>query len=99
MTTLGNIMIRGHCDRNVVLWPLLFLSARPNFRYGLKAWNKFNYFLVERSVYIWDLETRVACGHRLLARILKEGVQFWYDDTSTGRGGGRVRENVPLENL
>ena len=35
--------------------PLLFLSARPNFRYGLKAWNKFNYFLVERSVYIWDL--------------------------------------------
>ena len=94
MTTLGNIMIRGHCDTNVVLWPLLFLSARPNFRYGLKAWNKFNSFLVERSVYIWDLETRVACGHRLLARILKEGVQFWYR-----KGGGGVRENVPLENL
>jgi hypothetical protein len=36
---------------------------------------------------------------RSQARILKEGVQFWYDDTSTGRGGGRVRENVPLENL
>jgi hypothetical protein len=53
-TTLGNI--RGHCDPNsLVAKPLLFLSARPNFRYGLKAWNKFNYFLVERSVYIWDL--------------------------------------------
>jgi hypothetical protein len=41
---------------------------------------------------------------RLLARILKEGVQFWYNDTSTvrgggGGGGGEVRENVPLENL
>jgi hypothetical protein len=40
---------------------------------------------------------------RLLARVLKEGVQFWYNDTSTvrggGGGGGGVRENVPLENL
>jgi hypothetical protein len=35
---------------------------------------------------------------RLLARILKEGVQFWYNDTSTVKRGG-VRENVPLENL
>ena len=25
---------------------------------------------------------------RLLARVLKEGVQFWYNDTSTVRGGG-----------
>ena len=32
----------------------------------------------------------------LLARILKESVQFWYD-TSSVRGGGGVRENVPLE--
>jgi hypothetical protein len=24
---------------------------------------------------------------RLLARILKEGVQFWYNDTSTVKGG------------
>jgi hypothetical protein len=37
-------------------------------------------------------------AYRLLARILKEGVQFWYNNTSTVRGGG-VRENVPLENL
>jgi hypothetical protein len=41
---------------------------------------------------------------RLLVRVLKEGVQFWYNDTSTvkmggGGGGGGVRENVPLENL
>jgi hypothetical protein len=37
---------------------------------------------------------------RLLARVLKEGVQFWYNDTSTVRGGGGGgRENVPLENL
>ena len=37
---------------------------------------------------------------RLLARVLKEGVQFWYD-TSTVKvgGGGGVRENIPLENL
>jgi hypothetical protein len=36
---------------------------------------------------------------RLLARVLKEGVQFWYNDTSssTVKGGGGVRENVPLE--
>jgi hypothetical protein len=34
---------------------------------------------------------------RLLARVLKEGVQFWYNDTSTVKRG--VRENVPLENL
>ena len=25
---------------------------------------------------------------RLLARVLKEGVQFWYNDTSTVKGGG-----------
>ena len=33
---------------------------------------------------------------RLLARFLKEGVQFWYNDTSTVKGGGGrgVRENV-----
>jgi hypothetical protein len=37
---------------------------------------------------------------RLLARIVKEGVQFWYNDTFTVRGGwGGVGENVPLENL
>ena len=37
---------------------------------------------------------------RLLARVLKEDVQF-YNDTSTVKswGGGGVRENVPLENL
>ena len=35
---------------------------------------------------------------RLLARVLKEGVQFWYNNTSTVKMGG-VRENVPLENL
>jgi hypothetical protein len=31
---------------------------------------------------------------RLLARILKEGVQFWYNDTSTvkGEGGGGSRK-------
>jgi hypothetical protein len=34
----------------------------------------------------------------LLARILKEGVQFWYNDTSTVKRE-EVRENVPLENL
>jgi hypothetical protein len=43
------------------------------------------------------------CTVRLLARILKEGVQFWYNDTSTvregGGGGGGGRENVPLENI
>ena len=27
-------------------------------------------------------------GGMLLARVLKEGVQFWYKDTSTVRGGG-----------
>ena len=26
--------------------------------------------------------------YRLLARVLKEGVQFWYNDTSTVMGGG-----------
>jgi hypothetical protein len=40
---------------------------------------------------------------RLLARVLKEGVQFWYKDTSTvksGRGGGGgCLKKVPLENL
>jgi hypothetical protein len=31
---------------------------------------------------------------------VKEGVQFWYNDTFTVRGGwGGVGENVPLENL
>jgi hypothetical protein len=25
---------------------------------------------------------------RLLTRVLKEGVQFWYNDTSTVKGGG-----------
>jgi hypothetical protein len=34
---------------------------------------------------------------RLLARVLKEGVQFWYNDTSTVKSG--EGENVPLENL
>jgi hypothetical protein len=39
-------------------------------------------------------------GSRLLARVLKEGVQFWYNDTSTVKGGGGGGwENVPLENL
>jgi hypothetical protein len=28
------------------------------------------------------------CATRLLARVVKEGVQFWYDDTSTVKGGG-----------
>ena len=38
--------------------------------------------------------------YRLLARVLKEGVQFRYNDTSTVRGGGGGgQENVPLENL
>jgi hypothetical protein len=27
-------------------------------------------------------------GTRLLARVLKEGVQFWYNDTSTVKSGG-----------
>jgi hypothetical protein len=38
---------------------------------------------------------------RLLARILKEGVQYWYVfETSIVEGWGEgVRENVPLENL
>jgi hypothetical protein len=37
---------------------------------------------------------------RLLARVLKEGVRFWYNNTFTvKRGGGGVPENVPLENL
>jgi hypothetical protein len=27
---------------------------------------------------------------RLLARVLKEGVQFWYNDTSTVKGGGTI---------
>jgi hypothetical protein len=35
---------------------------------------------------------------RLLASVLKEGVQFWYNNTSTVKREG-VRENVPLENL
>ena len=41
----------------------------------------------------------------LLARVLKEGVQFWYNDTSTvksgrgGGGGGGCSKKVPLENL
>ena len=41
------------------------------------------------------------CDHsRLLARVLKEGVQFWYNETSTVKGGGGGgRDNVPLENL
>ena len=37
---------------------------------------------------------------RLLARILIESVQFWYDTSSVRGGeggGGGVRENVPLE--
>jgi predicted peroxiredoxin len=37
-------------------------------------------------------------AYRLLARVLKEGVQFWYNETPTVKGGGG-RENVPLENL
>jgi hypothetical protein len=36
---------------------------------------------------------------RLLARVLKGGVQFWHTDTSTVKGRGGRRENVPLENL
>jgi hypothetical protein len=38
---------------------------------------------------------------RLLARVLKEGVQFWYNEIFIVKrgGGGAVRENVPLENL
>jgi hypothetical protein len=36
-------------------------------------------------------------GTRLLARVLKEGVQFWYNDTSTvkkwGGGGGCSRKH------
>ena len=32
---------------------------------------------------------------RLLARVLKEGDQFWYKDTSTVKGGGGG--DVPLE--
>jgi hypothetical protein len=36
---------------------------------------------------------------RLLARVQKEGVQFWYNDTSTVKSGEGVREYVPLENL
>ena len=38
-------------------------------------------------------------GIRLLARVLKEGVQFWYNEISTVKGGGGGQENVPLENL
>ena len=39
-------------------------------------------------------------GGRLLARVLKEDVQF-YNDTSTVKswGGGEVREKVPVENV
>ena len=37
-------------------------------------------------------------GTRLLARVLKEGVQFWYNDTSTvkkwGGGGGWLFEKT-----
>jgi hypothetical protein len=36
---------------------------------------------------------------RLLARVQKEGVQFWYNDTSTVKSWEGVREYVPLENL
>jgi hypothetical protein len=38
---------------------------------------------------------------RLLARVLKEDAQFWYNDTSTVKSGEEKwgRENVPLENL
>ena len=48
------------------------------------------------------LPYKIFMGSRLLARVLKEGVQFWYNETFTvkgGGGGGGVRENVPLENL
>jgi hypothetical protein len=49
------------------------------------------------------IQNRACLAIRLLVRILKEGVQFWYNDTSTvkggGGGGGGVRENVPLEKL
>jgi hypothetical protein len=31
-------------------------------------------------------------GGRLLARVLKEGVQFWYNDTSTVKRGGGVEK-------
>jgi hypothetical protein len=30
---------------------------------------------------------------RLLARVLKEGVQFWYNKTSTVKGGSRKRSS------
>jgi hypothetical protein len=58
-----------------------------NFVHGL---NLIKVYLVEEPL------------SRLLARVVKEHVQFWYNKTSTvkeGRGGGGVREDVPLENL
>ena len=58
-----------------------------NFVHGL---NLIKVYLVEEPL------------SRLLARVLKEDVQFWYNETSTvkeGRGGGEVREDVPQENL
>ena len=51
---------------------------------------------------VWE-SMRAGGQTRLLARVLKEGVQFWYNDTSTvksGRGGGGgCSKKVPLENL
>jgi hypothetical protein len=55
---------------------------------------------------LW-VNSEILLASRLLARVLKEGVQFWYNDTSTviwiklggGGGGGGWWENVPLENL
>ena len=49
----------------------------------------------------YSLRAPIGVGGRLLARVLKEGVQFCYIDTSTVErgGGGGGRENVPLENL
>ena len=49
--------------------------------------------------YLFPSQTELkVIGHRLLARFLKEGVQFWYHDTSTvkggGGGGGGVEKNV-----
>jgi hypothetical protein len=65
------------------------------------CWHQIWWLVTKTTVH---LSSKYLSIIRLLARVLKEGVQFRYNDTSTvkgggGGGGGGCRENVPLENL
>jgi hypothetical protein len=66
------------------------MSWKDNLMVHIVSYNQ------ERNL---GLSYEIFMGSRLLARVLKESIQFWYNETSTVKGGGGGRENVPLENL